>query len=86
MREINDTWEKRDEIEPSESVAGKPKLIEVLKLLPKTNCGECGQPTCMVFSSLVIQGVKGPDDCTQLDDANKNLLETYLGKFCFDDL
>ena len=84
--EINETWKKRNEIKPSESVAEKPKLIEVLKLLPKTNCGECGQPTCMVFSSLVIQGVKGPNDCTQLDATNKNRLETYLKKFYFVDL
>ena len=86
VREINEAWEKRNDITPSYEGSPKPKVLEILKLLPKTNCGECGQPTCMVFSSLVIQGVKGPDDCTQLDDANKNLLETYLGKFCFDDL
>jgi len=84
--EINETWEKRDEIEPSENVAEKPKLIEVLKLLPKTNCRECGQPTCMVFSSLVIQCVKGSDDCPQLDATNRKRLETYLEKFCFIDL
>ena len=84
--EINETWEKRDEIEPSESVAEKPKLIEVLKLLPKTNCSECGYPTCMVLSSLVIQGVKGSNDCTQLEATNKSRLDAYLGKFRFVDL
>jgi len=83
MREINDTWENRDKIEPCESVSEKPKLIEVLKLLPKTNCGECGQPTCMVFSSLVIQGVKVPGDCTRLTAAKKKPLENYLGTFQF---
>jgi ArsR family metal-binding transcriptional regulator len=85
-REINETWEKRHEIEPAESVAEKPKLIEVLKLLPKTNCHECGQPTCMVFSSLVVQGVKGSDDCPQLEASIKNQLKTYLSKFSFSDL
>ena len=40
-REINEAWEKRVEIEPSYDSAPKPKLLEILKLLPKTNCGQC---------------------------------------------
>ena len=63
QREINEAWQKRDHIEPSYEGAPKPKLLEVLKLLPKTNCSECGQPTCMVFASLVSQGVKTAEDC-----------------------
>jgi ArsR family metal-binding transcriptional regulator len=78
--EINKIWENRDEIKPSEFVPEKPKVFEVLKLLPKTNCGECGQPTCMVFSTLVAQGVKDANDCPQIDSENKKLLEFYLGK------
>jgi ArsR family metal-binding transcriptional regulator len=76
--QINDTWEKRDDIEPSYGVSPKPQAIEVLKLLPKTNCGHCGQATCMVFSFLVIQGAKGPEDCPLLDDQRRRKLEEYL--------
>jgi len=83
---VNDTWEKRREIQPTERVLEKPKLIEVLKLLPMTNCGECGYPTCMVFSSLVIQGVKDSNDCTQLKAGNKSLLDQYLANFHFADI
>ena len=25
--------------------------LQIQKLLPKTNCMECGQPTCMVFAA-----------------------------------
>jgi ArsR family metal-binding transcriptional regulator len=82
-REINEIWEKRHEIEPSERTAEKPKLIEVLKRLPKTNCGECGHPTCMVFSSLVIQGIKGPEQCPPLDEGHRQSLKEYLGNFKF---
>ncbi len=45
-REINSVWENRREIEPSFESTPTPKLIEILKLLPKTNCRECGQITC----------------------------------------
>lgn len=77
--EINDIWENRDEIKPCESVPEKPRIIEVLKLLPQTNCRESGQPTCMVFSTLVVQGIKDSNDCLQIDPVNKKRLDGYLG-------
>ena len=84
QKEINETWEKRAEIEPCYDSAPKPKLLEILKMLPKTNCRECGQPTCMVFSSLAMKGVKGPDDCPPLDDQGRSRLKEYLEQFSFD--
>jgi len=72
-REINDTWAKRKEIEPSYGVVPKPQIIEILKLLPKSNCRECGQKTCMVFSSLVMQGAKGPEPT--IDEVEKGRKE-----------
>ncbi len=85
-REINETWENRDAITPSYGVAARPQPIEILKLLPKTNCKECGQPTCIVFASLLVQGAKGSLDCPQLTDQNRRELDEYLGNFSFIDL
>jgi len=48
-----------------------PKLntvIEVLKLLDKSNCRECGSPTCLAFSAAVISGQKQLKDCPKLDE------------------
>lgn len=81
QREINDVWERRDQIQPSYHGTPKPKILEILKLLPKTNCRKCGQPTCMVFASLVAQGVKGPADCPELDAASSEKLRTYMAGF-----
>ena len=67
IREINDVWEKRDKIEPCYEGIPKPKVIEILKLLPKINCQECGSPTCMVFSTLVAESAKDSSDCSQLE-------------------
>jgi len=77
-QEINETWKRRDQIKPSFWVAQKPGILNILKLLPKTNCKECGQPTCMVFALLVTEGKKGPEDCPQLDVRNKITLQEYL--------
>ncbi len=83
-KEINQTWQKRDVIEPSFETPAKPRIFDILKLLPKTNCGQCYQPTCTVFASLVAQGVKGPEGCPPLDEENKEDLQKYLAQFTFD--
>ena len=83
-REINAAWENRGEIEPSYESAPIPKVFEILKLLPKTNCRECGQATCMVFASMVAEGAKGAEDCSPLDDSNSKKLSEYMSQFRLD--
>ena len=83
-REINAAWENRGEIEPSYVSAPIPKVFEILKLLPKTNCRECGQNTCMVFASMVAEGAKDAKDCPPLDDSNNKKLSEYMSRFTFD--
>jgi ArsR family metal-binding transcriptional regulator len=82
--EVNEAWENRAEIEPSFESPAIPQMMEILRLLPKTNCGECGEPTCTVFALRAAEGVKCPDDCPKLDSGNKAKLESYLGQFHFD--
>ena len=79
--EINETWEKRSDIRPSFDTPAKPKILEILKLLPKTNCRECGQPTCMVFAAQVAEGGRGPEDCPPLKEAAKEKVKGYLAQF-----
>lgn len=82
-QEINETWEKREEIKPSFQGIAKPQIIEILKFLPRTNCRECGQTTCMVFASLAAEGGKGPEDCPRINDQDKKKLQKYLEPFSF---
>ena len=84
FREINETWERRREIQPSTDSAKQPTLIEVLKLLPKTNCRKCNEPTCMVFATRVVDGVKNEKDCLEISIENKEKLEMYLSGFRFE--
>ena len=79
--EINETWEECDEIEPSFETSEKPKILEILKLLPKTNFRECGQPTCMVFATQVAEGGRDPEDCPPLGQDARLKLEEYMGRF-----
>ena len=80
-REINDAWENRDRIPPSTKGAPRPKIIEILKRLPKTNCRDCGEPTCMVFATRLAEGAKGVDACPSLDMVQRRQLEDYIGRF-----
>jgi ArsR family metal-binding transcriptional regulator len=83
-REINEAWEKRHEITPSYQGAPKPKVLEILNRLPRTNCKECGFPTCMVFATKVAEGAKGAEDCPALDEESKRRLIEYMSQFRLD--
>ena len=83
-REINEAWEKRGEIAPSYDSAPKPKILDILRLLPKINCRECGEATCMVFAAGVVEGVKGPEDCPALEGNDAFKLQDYLKPFRWD--
>ena len=37
--------------------------IEIFKMLPKTNCQECGVPTCMAFAMKLAAGQAELDAC-----------------------
>jgi len=83
-KEINEAWDNRGEIEPTFEAPPAPQWLEILKLLPKTNCGKCGEPTCTVFALKAVQGVKGPEDCPELKEEKRVKLEDYLSRFQFE--
>ncbi len=44
------------------------KGLDIFKLTPKTNCKECGSPTCMAFSMKVAQGAVDISKCPHMSD------------------
>jgi hypothetical protein len=40
--------------------------MEIFQLLDKSNCGECGNKTCLAFAAAVFQGQKSIDECPKL--------------------
>ncbi len=68
IRLVNRTWEQRAEIEPSYEVRRRPGLMEVYKLLPRTNCKACGQATCFVFANKLVAGHVRLPDCPLLSE------------------
>ena len=82
--EINQAWENRASITPCYTGRSKPKLLEILKLLPKTNCKKCGQTTCMAFAAQVMEGGRGAEHCPELNEGNRTKLSGYLAGFVFE--
>ncbi|MEW5913586.1 MAG: acetyl-CoA decarbonylase/synthase complex subunit gamma [Thermodesulfobacteriota bacterium] len=50
--------------------------IQIFKLLPKTNCGECGVPTCLAFAMNLAAGKAELASCPYVsDEAREQLAE-----------
>ena len=50
--------------------------IQIFKMLPKTNCGECGVPTCLAFAMNLASGKAELDACPYVsDEAREKLAE-----------
>jgi len=50
--------------------------IAIFKMLPKTNCGECGVPTCLAFAMNLAAGKAELDACPYVsDEAREQLAE-----------
>ena len=57
---------------------------DIYKLLPKTNCKKCGQPTCLVFATQIMEGGKGPEHCPPLKELDRQKLEDYVHQYNLD--
>jgi len=51
-----------------------PTGIEIFKLLPKTNCGECGVPTCLAFAMNLAAGKAELSACPYVSEEVKSQL------------
>ena len=45
--------------------------IEIFKMLPKTNCGECGVPTCLAFAMSLATGKAELTACKYVSEEAK---------------
>ncbi|MDR7522907.1 MAG: (Fe-S)-binding protein [Armatimonadota bacterium] len=81
---INQTYEARDTITPSYKSCDALKPLDVYKLLPGTNCGECGEATCLAFALKVVAQAVEVSACRplfsgQYESKRVRLVEGLLG-------
>lgn len=63
---VNRTWERRAEITPSTETRQRPTPMAIYKLLPNTNCKQCGEPTCYSFALKLVASQRKLADCPPL--------------------
>lgn len=78
---INETYQKRDQIEPNYSEGDQLKPSDIHKLLPGTNCKECGFRSCLAFAFKLVDRKIEIEKCLLLfsdlfKEKRKVLLET----------
>lgn len=63
---VNRTWERREEIAPDYTTHQRPTPMALFKLLPQTNCKQCGEPACYTFALKLAASQKRLTDCPPL--------------------
>jgi len=63
---VNRTWERRVEITPDHKIHQRPTPMAIYKLLPLTNCKQCGESTCYTFAIKLTASQKKLADCPAL--------------------
>ena len=68
---INATWDNRQQLVAVTLARRAPRPLDVWTLLPQTNCGQCGEATCMAFAFGLLQHKRSAVDCPllQADEA-----------------
>ncbi|MGB9758162.1 MAG: (Fe-S)-binding protein [Candidatus Bipolaricaulaceae bacterium] len=76
---INQTWERRETLQPSYKTRAKLTPMEIYKHLPKTNCGACGAATCLAFALKLVGEEVSIHNCAPLfTPAHKEAREKVL--------
>jgi len=56
-----------------------PRIDQVEDLLPKANCGACGEAGCRTFAELLVKGEVEPGKCTVNAKATNQRIADFLG-------
>jgi len=63
---INVTWEHCAELVAVTTARRAPRWLDILTLLPQTNCKQCGEVTCMAFAVALLQQKRQLMECLPL--------------------
>jgi ArsR family metal-binding transcriptional regulator len=79
---VNRVWAGREHIEPSYRERQLPPVYEIYKCFPRTNCKQCGYPSCLAFAADIRSGAVTPESCPLLSqpeyEENRKLVIALL--------
>jgi ArsR family metal-binding transcriptional regulator len=83
--QVNEVYERREAITPRYTGQAGLKIMEILKLLPMTNCKACSYATCMAYAAALREGEIPLNDCPPLWEETfrekREKLQVYLKSF-----
>ena len=83
--QINQVYERREEITPRFTSQAGLKVMDILRLLPMTNCKACGYTTCMAYAAALREGEISMQACKPLWEEKyrekREKLEVYLQSY-----
>ncbi|HAM38084.1 MAG: hypothetical protein A2474_07590 [Elusimicrobia bacterium RIFOXYC2_FULL_34_12] len=75
---VNDTYDKKDSIKPNYERRKKLTVLDILKLMPLTNCKKCGEATCTAFAVKLAAEEKHVLVCADLFSGKFNAKKDLL--------
>ena len=83
--QINDIYARREAVTPRFTSQAGLKIMEILKLLPMTNCKACGYAACMAYAAALREGEISLKACQPLWEEKyrekREKLEAYLQSY-----
>jgi ArsR family metal-binding transcriptional regulator len=66
---VNAVWEKRAELTAVTAQKCAPRHLDIWELLPRTNCRQCGEATCLAFAVALILHTRTLAECPSVRSA-----------------
>jgi ArsR family metal-binding transcriptional regulator len=63
---VNRVWRERAQITPTTRERQLPTVFGIYQVLPRTNCRQCGLPTCLAFAGELRSGKVTLENCPLL--------------------
>lgn len=83
--QINEIYDRREQITPRYTGQAGLRVMNILRLLPMTNCKACGYATCMAYAAALREGEISLNDCPPLGEKKyrdkQEKLQAYLESF-----
>ena len=79
---FNECWKNRANITPSKELRKRPPALEIYYRLPKINCGDCGEETCMAFALRLWGREVSLTQCKPVFGGTRSNLKDALVEIC----
>ncbi len=79
---VEQTWAGRDAITPVYETRQRPPALEIWRRLPGTNCGLCGERTCMAFAARLWLGEARLQQCSPVFTPPEQARRAALAEIC----